>query len=351
MSLVLVTGATGYIGQHIIDQLLERNFKVVGTARSQAKADALLANFSRIHDITNLALEIVPDIETAGAFNEVLKNHRFDYVIHTASPISFGAVADLYDFYVKPAVAGCENILQGVRDFAPSVKHVVVTSSFASVMRAEEFSNQAFIHTEETWNPMDWSDVKEEFEAYIYSKKAAELASRKFVEDNQSELKYKYTSVHPSYVFGPHLFASSLASASGSSELLNRILSYPPDKEGPFNDVASLACDVRDVALIHVEALFHPEELHNARLCTASGKFSSQSILDVLNSRFPEFKGKFPVGNPIEGKHYLETQTPAFDFSKTLELVGCSLRSLEETLYDAAKQYFDFEKALAKSES
>ncbi|CDK24930.1 unnamed protein product [Kuraishia capsulata CBS 1993] len=349
MSLVLVTGATGFTAQHIVDQLLEKKYKVVGTARSQAKADTLLANFSKIHDISNLSLEIVPDIGSSGAFDDILKKYKFDYVIHTASPISLSPVDDLYGFYVKPAVAGCLSILEGVKKFAPSVKNVVVTSSIGTALNFDQADNMDFVHTEDTWNPLDWSDVKSTFQAYAYSKTAAELASRKFVEVNQSELNYTYTSVNPTFIFGPHVFASNLEFASGSSEIFNSIISYPPDKEGPFNDIVSLACDVRDVARLHIEPLSDPEKFHNSRLCVSSGEFSPQTILDVLNSRFPELKGKFPKGNSAEGEKYLQTHGFAADFSKTLKLAG-SLTPLEETIYDSAKQFFDFKEKLSKSE-
>ncbi|NBY03594.1 MAG: NAD-dependent epimerase/dehydratase family protein, partial [Planctomycetes bacterium] len=37
---ILLTGVTGYIGQHCAAELLKQGFEVVGTIRSRMKADA-----------------------------------------------------------------------------------------------------------------------------------------------------------------------------------------------------------------------------------------------------------------------------------------------------------------------
>jgi uncharacterized protein YbjT (DUF2867 family) len=36
---ILVTGATGFIASHVINQLLQRGYKVVGTVRNLANKD------------------------------------------------------------------------------------------------------------------------------------------------------------------------------------------------------------------------------------------------------------------------------------------------------------------------
>ncbi len=45
-STVLVTGATGFIAQHCIIQLLEAGYRVRGTARSQQGADSIAGTLS-----------------------------------------------------------------------------------------------------------------------------------------------------------------------------------------------------------------------------------------------------------------------------------------------------------------
>jgi nucleoside-diphosphate-sugar epimerase len=66
------------------------------------------------------------------AFDEaVISEPPFDAVIHTASPYHFHAkdAKELLD----PAIIGTTGILTSVQKYAPSVKRVVVTSSFAAI--------------------------------------------------------------------------------------------------------------------------------------------------------------------------------------------------------------------------
>lgn len=46
---VLVTGATGYIASHVINELLQRGYKVVGTVRNLANKD----KYTFLFDIPN----------------------------------------------------------------------------------------------------------------------------------------------------------------------------------------------------------------------------------------------------------------------------------------------------------
>ncbi|NBT27172.1 MAG: NAD-dependent epimerase/dehydratase family protein, partial [Actinobacteria bacterium] len=51
---VLLTGITGYIGQHCAAELLRQGFEVVGTIRSRSKADATKAALAKVTATDNL---------------------------------------------------------------------------------------------------------------------------------------------------------------------------------------------------------------------------------------------------------------------------------------------------------
>ena len=66
------------------------------------------------------------------AFDQaVVSNPPFEAVIHTASPYHFHA-KEAQELLV-PAITGTTGILKSVQKYAPLVKRVVVTSSFAAI--------------------------------------------------------------------------------------------------------------------------------------------------------------------------------------------------------------------------
>ena len=51
---VMVTGITGYIGQHCGAELLRQGYEVIGTVRSMEKADIVREGIARVAPIDNL---------------------------------------------------------------------------------------------------------------------------------------------------------------------------------------------------------------------------------------------------------------------------------------------------------
>lgn len=72
-SLVLVTGASGFVATHIVDQLLLAGYNVRGTVRDETKAEWTTAFFADRHGAGKYSAVIVPEMSVDGAFDEAVK--------------------------------------------------------------------------------------------------------------------------------------------------------------------------------------------------------------------------------------------------------------------------------------
>lgn len=342
---VLVTGASGFIALHIIDELIRKGYTVIGTVRSQSKADNITRQFTQLYPAVKLSFEIVEDIAADGAFNDVLKNHpEVTGVLHTASPFSFGLEKSFEEGYLDPATKGTKHALEAVKNFAPQVKHVVVTSSFASIVNRDKAGDKSFIHTEDTWNPIEWSDVKDQYMAYTASKKLAERLARTFVEEEKPN--FTLTTVNPPYVFGPQKFADVLVNPTlnTSAEFVNNLLRTPVDSTEFISTPAGIACDVRDVAKLHVLPL-EDEKLAGLRLFPVNGAFNGQTLLNSIHRSVPELEGKVGKGKPEGAEEFVENNHTFFDTSKTQAVTGLTWTPLDVTLKDSVDQILSFKAA------
>ena len=180
---ILLTGANGYVGSHILSTLLLRRLSVTAVVRSQSKATRVLADFP-IH-AHQLSFVFVPDISIPGAYDKVvIADPPFDCVIHTASPFLYRAVKSNAEF-LTPAINGTKEILSAIHRSAPSVKRVIITSSCAAVIdfiseAAKSLEAKSYTYTEADWNPVtyDTAMIGPPNLAYQASKKYAELAGK-----------------------------------------------------------------------------------------------------------------------------------------------------------------------------
>lgn len=72
-STVLVTGANGFIGSHIVDQLLKLDYRVRGTVRTEEKGKWVQNFFDNKYGQGKLELVVVPAMEVKGAFDDAVK--------------------------------------------------------------------------------------------------------------------------------------------------------------------------------------------------------------------------------------------------------------------------------------
>jgi len=199
-SLVLVTGATGYVAGHVILNLLQRGYRVRGTVRDIEQASWLKDDLFPTYSQSG-AFEIVevPDLAPLGAFDEAVKG--------TSGVVHIATVANMspnpYEV-IPQTVQGALNAIESAAK-EPGVKSFVYTSSVVAFAFAPPGKK---VHVDSN----SWSDLKEmayapapyqperAFFVYIQSKAEAEKAVWKFVDDNNPT--FSVNAVHPGTVEG-----------------------------------------------------------------------------------------------------------------------------------------------------
>lgn len=103
----------------------------------------------------------------------------------TASPFHFN-VKDTKKDLLDPAINGTTGILKAIKKYAPTVKHVVVTSSFASIIHPKEGKWPGKVYSEADWNPTTIEEADSDpTTGYRASKTLAEKAAWKFLEEEK----------------------------------------------------------------------------------------------------------------------------------------------------------------------
>ncbi len=334
MTTVFVTGASGFIAQHIVQLLLDKKYSVCGTVRTRAQGERLRRNF----ESDKFSFEVVPDISRPDAFKDALERHpEVTVFLHTASPFTF-KVEDVERDLLLPAVNGTKNALLAVVKYAPQVKQVVVTSSYAALALAAAEMDPLATISELTWNDADWDSAKKNAVAgYFGSKKFAEEAAWNFFRQNRAQINFDLNCVLPLYVFGPQAFDENVegrATLNTSLEIINRIIKLKPNDRLP-NYFGSFI-DVRDVAMAHLLA-FERADILQERLLLANGRFVTQDILDIVNDKFPTLQGRIPRGNSGSGAAAI-AKLAKVDNTRTRNLLKFEFMPLEQSVVDLVFQ-------------
>ena len=277
-SRVLVTGASGYIATHVVQQLLQQGYMVRGTVRSKS-------NEKKVKPLMNLypeakhPLELVEaDLMKADGWAEAVADCK--YVLHIASPFPNAEPRDENEV-IKPAVDGTLQVLKAVKE-AGCVKRVVLTSSVAAVSGGFQGGENVF--TEE-----DWTDEKTVKEAYVKSKTLAEKAAWDFVKELPEDNKFELVTINPSYVMGPVLCGSFTT----SMEVVKRLL----DRDMPMLPRINFAIvDVRDVAACHLAAITVPEANGKRHIANAASLWF-QDMAVILDKEFRSQGYNVPTSN------------------------------------------------------
>lgn len=274
--LVLVTGGSGFIGAHLIIQLLQAGYNVRTTVRSLARETEvrqMLRNGGvEAGDRLNFA---AADLTKDDGWPDAVAGCT--YVHHVASPFP-PTVPRHEDELIVPARDGALRVLKAARD--AGVKRVVLTSSFAAIGYGQPPQRAPFDET--NWTNPNGDDVR----AYVKSKTLAERAAWNFMNREGGGLELSV--VNPVGVLGPVLGPDY----STSILLVQRLM------DGAMPGCPRLyfgLVDVRDVADLHIRCMTNPAAQGERFLALAGDFVSVAQIARMLKRRLGPAAKRVPT--------------------------------------------------------
>lgn len=270
MTLVLLTGASGYIAKHIAVDLLNSGYQVRASVRSLGRsAEIVNAVTPHLKDASDLEarltfveLDLLSDSGWSAALAGV------DALLHTASPFPLVQPKSEEDL-IRPAVDGTRRALKAAH--AAGVKRVVLTSSIVSIYGGQP--------TGTVLDETLWTDVQNpSVNSYAKSKTLAEQAAWELAESCNLEL----TTINPGVVVGAPLDKHFGSSISIVERLLNR-------KDPVLPQLTFAFVDVKDVARLHVAALENEKTIGQRYLAT-SDSLSFLEVNTALQQAIPNRK-------------------------------------------------------------
>ncbi|KAJ5572520.1 hypothetical protein N7450_009504 [Penicillium hetheringtonii] len=325
---VLVTGATGFIGAHIVDALLTRGIRVRGATRSLEKANIMIQarpQFSHLLEFVQ-----VGDFETRTPEGLEAAVQGVDGIIHTASPFTYNTTNNEKELVI-PAINGVAAILDAARKTS-SVRRVVITSSFASVLDVNRKGPPYFTYTGADWNPLTYEESIDPdttaVVAYRGSKKYAELTAWNYIKEHKPS--FDLVALCPPMTFGPVVHpVDNVGKLNESNAMLWRIASGAnplPVSRVPF------WIDVRDLAVAHVNALLSEDVSGRRYTPAAPQRFSYGIAAQIIANSFPSLCGKVTQEDQVLDQSYgLDGETAARELS-------FDYHPFEETVKDLISQ-------------
>ena len=264
MKKVLVTGVSGYIGQHCAAELLRQGYSVRGSLRQLSKSQELLNGFRNAGvPTTNLSfckLDLLDDVGWGDAMKDC------EYLMHVASPFITQEPKDENKLII-PALEGTKRALQAA--FKSKISRIVLTSSMVTML-GDAYGSLNI--DQNTWTDLHSKNIS----AYVKSKTLAERFAWEAVKNQNENNKLGMVVINPGPVFGPTLSGN----LSGESMSMFRKLitgKIPMQPQASIN-----MSDVRDVAVIHVKALQIEKAIGQRFIVSTEKPYSFLDLAKIL---------------------------------------------------------------------
>ncbi|KAG6918284.1 hypothetical protein DXG01_015376 [Tephrocybe rancida] len=325
--LIFVTGASGFLGSHIVLQLLNKGYRVRAAAREH-RVPELAKNYEKFGD--RFQAVAVSDIST-DQFPDALIG--VDAVIHTAASL---AEKQSPEVVLSSAIDGTLNVIRQAEK--AGIRRLVATSSIVTVI------NPAGTFTDKDWYPTTKEEALQTKGMDTY-RAAKTLAEKELWAFGEAHPHLDITTLNPPFLYGP--LAETFTVSTGnyfslSTDLyIYRLLS--PDGEFMYSPGHA---DVRDIARAHILALTSPPASAVGRKRIIIGSphgFDPKATVDFLAESRPELKGRLTKKTPPP---YRFDRIPV-DFKRVEEVLGMSkdeFHTVEETMIETVDSLLALEK-------
>jgi dihydroflavonol-4-reductase len=330
MKKVLVTGISGYVGQHCAAELLKKGYAVRGSVRSLSKNDEVFNGIKKEVDPKGNLEFCELDLTKDSGWEKAMEG--CEYVLHVASPFVVKEPKDENEL-IRPAVEGTLRALKAAKK--SGVKRIVITSSTAAMQGGQSGIIKI---DQDSWTNVNAKNVT----AYFKSKTLAEKNAWEFIKNQTGDSKLELVVINPGPIYGPTLTGNL------SNEAMDFFKKLITGKVPMLPRAYSVMSDVRDVATIHVAALENENANGKRFIVTTDKPHAIQEIAQILKSNgydkvstklAPTFLLKFMANFNDEAKGMLPFigNTIEADTSDTKRTFNWKPISFEKTVLDAAK--------------
>ena len=348
---VAVTGASGYIGSHVVLSLLQHGYDVracITDPDNPDKTEHLLAlNSAGYSGTVELHTANLLDI---GSYDRPFS--ECSAILHVGTAMGYGGANNPRQVY-DGAVNGTDNVLTSVRN-AGTVKRFIYTSSFAAIGHP---APPGYIYTEDDWasdnrdNDSNWNldNLEEKGETgYAMAKVETEhMVNRVAKEDG----RFESISVCPIVVLGPLL--SKVHELVGSWQwFLGRMLAGKPCQRG-WQALWNIV-DVRDVAesqVLMIESdVCKNGDRYQLSATDESGEIDCMQLQAHLLQLFPHIDvgGAPDELAPMLEKHGKVYDAPRAHCDKARADLRLQTHTIEDTLRETGKTMIDLGLVTAK---
>ncbi|CCG25156.1 hypothetical protein CORT_0H00380 [Candida orthopsilosis Co 90-125] len=326
---VIITGGTGYVGQHIVAQLLHQNYSVIIIDVSPTRAMEIV----RLFNHPNLQYKIVDQLNQPHSIDFVLKEFPHASIfIASAAVVPRDNIVDFDREIIQMNHDILKYSLDSIKQCGTNIKQVILTSSTAAYVGPDKAFAIDVAYSDNDWNPLPYDAGRGSVSAaYFVSKKFNEQMAWQFMKDEQPN--FDLVTLAPSFCIGPAYFNSqiSIDNLPSSTSVVGDLLKLSRHDTVP--SFGAGAVDVRDVAKSHISVINNPKA-NGQRLVVEAYKFTNANTVNILKDHFPQLKDKLPDVEPIPESKFVG---PNLKRSKEVLAIN-RYYTLAESVVDLAKQ-------------